>query len=112
LNLSSGQSVMFGSSSYSYINGGDGSGSYLSFGTSGTSAMNINQTQQVAIGTTSHDNTLDVYGNVAIGTFAGADSAPSNSLIVSGNIGIGATTPSSNWKSPVVRLSRIAWGTR
>jgi hypothetical protein len=93
LNLSSGQSVMFGSSAYSYINGGDGSGSYLSFGTSGTSAMNINQTQQVAIGTTSHDNTLDVYGNAAIGTFAGNDAAPSNSLIVSGNVGIGMTSP-------------------
>ncbi|KKS45519.1 MAG: hypothetical protein UV10_C0021G0006 [Candidatus Azambacteria bacterium GW2011_GWA1_42_19] len=38
-------------------------------------------------------NKLDVNGGVAIGTYAGVNTAPSNGLIVSGNVGIGTTTP-------------------
>ena len=44
-------------------------------------------------GTTSAINKLDVEGSVAIGSYAGINAAPSNGLIVSGNVGIGTTTP-------------------
>lgn len=49
----------------------------------------------VGIGTTlSALNRLDVAGNVTIGTsLAGYQSAPSNGLIVQGNVGIGSTVP-------------------
>jgi hypothetical protein len=51
------------------------------------------RTGNVGIGTTNPRNKLDVLGSCAIGTYAGANSAPTNSLIVSGNVGIGTTTP-------------------
>lgn len=38
---------------------------------------------------------LDVVGGVSIGTYGGANAAPSNGMIVSGNVGIGTTTPGS-----------------
>lgn len=38
-------------------------------------------------------STLDVSGNMAIGTYAGANAATSNGLTVSGNVGIGHNTP-------------------
>ncbi|MEI7720180.1 MAG: tail fiber domain-containing protein [bacterium] len=38
-------------------------------------------------------NTLDVNGAVAIGSYAGVSTGPSNGLIISGNVGIGTTTP-------------------
>ncbi len=38
-------------------------------------------------------NALDVNGSLAVGTYAGTASGPSNSLIVSGQVGIGATVP-------------------
>ncbi len=37
---------------------------------------------------------LDVGGNVAMGAYAGVTAAPSNGLIVSGNVGIGTSSPS------------------
>lgn len=47
----------------------------------------------VAIGTRSPVNKLDVLGSCAIGTYGGLYSAPSNCLIVSSNVGIGSTIP-------------------
>jgi hypothetical protein len=38
-------------------------------------------------------NTLDVSGSLAVGGYAGVNAAPSNSLIVSGSVGIGTSTP-------------------
>ncbi len=38
-------------------------------------------------------NKLDVFGGTTIGSYAGVNTAPTNGLIVSGNVGIGATTP-------------------
>jgi hypothetical protein len=38
-------------------------------------------------------NRLDVNGGAAFGTYGGAASAPSNGLIVSGNVGVGTTSP-------------------
>ena len=39
-------------------------------------------------------NMLDAAGGTAIGSYAGANAAPANGLIVSGNVGIGTTSPS------------------
>ncbi len=41
---------------------------------------------------------MDVSGGVAIGSYAGANTAPSNGMIVSGNIGIGTPNPQSNYQ--------------
>jgi hypothetical protein len=49
---------------------------------------------RLGIGTTGPLSKLDVNGGVAVGTYAGVNAAPSNGLIVSGNVGIGTTTPS------------------
>jgi hypothetical protein len=50
-------------------------------------------TANVGIGTTTPLSTLDIKGGAAIGSYAGATTAPSNGLIVSGNVGIGKTNP-------------------
>jgi len=57
--------------------------------------MTMNTTG-VTIGTYSNYtplNKLDVGGGVAIGSYATVNTAPSNGLIVSGNVGIGTTSP-------------------
>ena len=36
---------------------------------------------------------LDIAGGLAVGTYAGSTAAPSNGLIVSGNVGVGTTSP-------------------
>ena len=38
-------------------------------------------------------NALDVNGSLAVGTYAGTATGASNELIVSGNVGIGSTSP-------------------
>lgn len=51
---------------------------------------------QFAIGLTDPGpSSLDVSGNVSIGSFAGSTAAPSNGLIVSGTTGIGTSAPAS-----------------
>ncbi|MBU6141489.1 hypothetical protein KGO95_00005 [Patescibacteria group bacterium] len=45
------------------------------------------------IGVTSLANSLDVNGGAAFGTFAGANTAPTGGLIVSGQVGIGTANP-------------------
>ena len=47
----------------------------------------------VGIGTTNTLSKLCVNGGVAVGSYAGANAAPSNGLIVSGNVGIGTPEP-------------------
>ena len=47
----------------------------------------------IGVGVTSLKNQLDVSGSVAFGSFAGNATAPMNGLIVSGNVGIGTTSP-------------------
>ena len=55
--------------------------------------MEINNAGYVGIGTTSPMNSLDVSGAAAIGTgYAGVDTAPTNGLLVQGNVGIGTPT--------------------
>lgn len=58
-------------------------------------------TGKVGIGTTSSVNMLDVAGSMAIGAFAGVNTAPSNGLIVSGSVGIGNATPTATDKLTV-----------
>lgn len=38
-------------------------------------------------------NTFDVLGQMAVGTYAGVNNAPTNGIIVSGHVGIGNTSP-------------------
>ena len=45
------------------------------------------------VGSGTAQSKLDVVGGVAIGSYAGSNAAPSNGLIVSGNVGIGTTAP-------------------
>ena len=47
----------------------------------------------VGIGTAGPLSKLDVNGGVAVGSYAGANAAPSNGMIISGNVGIGAASP-------------------
>lgn len=54
----------------------------------------LNNAGNVGIGTTSLLNKLDIAGAVAIGSYAGANTAPTNGLIISGNVGIGTATVS------------------
>lgn len=61
----------------------------------GTIWMSIKgATGNVGIGTTLPLSKLDVFGGLAVGTYAGTVASPSNGLIVSGNVGIGTSSPS------------------
>src|ERR1017187_576120 len=70
--------------------------------------------QSVGIGTVQFipKNTLDVDGNMAIGTYAGTASAPAGtSLIISGNVGIGTPGPSAQLHTTgTVRFANYANG--
>jgi hypothetical protein len=55
--------------------------------------MTLNTSGNLGIGTTGPLNKLDILGNMALGTYAGVNTAPTNGLIVSGSIGIGLTDP-------------------
>jgi hypothetical protein len=39
-------------------------------------------------------NTLDVFGSIAAGSYAGINTSPNNGLVISGNVGIGTYSPS------------------
>lgn len=78
----------------------DASGAYvgtygyddLCFQTNHTNQMILSRDGSVGIGTTSPTNKLGVSGAAAIGSsYAGTYTAPSNGLLVQGNVGIGVT---------------------
>ena len=48
------------------------------------------------IGTATPKNDLDVAGGIAVGAYAGINTAPSNGVIISGQVGIGNSTPASS----------------
>jgi hypothetical protein len=63
-----------------------------SFGGIANSA--VNASGNVGLGTTLSANKLDIQGGVGIGTsYAGYFPAPTNGLIVEGNLGVGTSTP-------------------
>ncbi len=64
------KAVYLNSSGSSYLNGGS-----------------------VGIGTSGPLSKLDVSGGVAVGSYAGANAAPTNGLIVSGSVGVGTASP-------------------
>jgi hypothetical protein len=68
-----------------------------------------NASGNVGLGTTLSANLLDIQGGVGIGTsFAGYISAPSNGLIVSGDVGLGTVTPTTQF---VVMNGNVGIGT-
>jgi fibronectin-binding autotransporter adhesin len=78
-----------------------GSNPYISFSTNFSGAaierMRIASNGPIGIGTTSPLNALDIYGAAVVGTgYAGVDFAPTNGLLVQGNVGIGTTSPNTN----------------
>jgi hypothetical protein len=66
----------------------------ISLATEGQQRLNIFDAGNVGIGTTGNKNKLDISGSLAVGSYAGVYSAPSNGMIISGNMGIGTTSPS------------------
>jgi hypothetical protein len=62
--------------------------------------LNTSSTSQYKVGSlglgVSPLSKLDVSGATAIGTYAGTTAAPSNGLIVSGNVGVGTSSPTTN----------------
>ncbi len=69
-----------------------------SVGGSYTTAINISTGQKVTVGPSSANNTANAFavtGNASIGSSYVATSAPTNGLLVEGNVGIGDTTPAS-----------------
>jgi hypothetical protein len=74
----------------------DGTNGRISGNASETNSILLNGggTGYVGIGTTNPVNKLDVAGGMAIGTYAGVNTATSGNLIVSGSVGIGTNSPS------------------
>ncbi|MFH0792293.1 MAG: tail fiber domain-containing protein [bacterium] len=58
----------------------------------------INSAGNVGIGTTGPLSKLDVNGGMAVGSYAGVNTAPSNGMIVSGVMGLGVTSVTSGAK--------------
>lgn len=59
-------------------------------------AMRIDDDLEVGIGTTDPKNKLDVEGGAVIGAaYSGTNTAPSNGLLIEGNVGIGTISPTS-----------------
>jgi len=66
----------------------------LGFVTNSTERMRLTSTGGLSIGTSTGTNALDVLGGVAIGNYAGNITTSANTMIVSGQVGIGTSNPS------------------
>lgn len=87
------------------ISGGGGSGTinsgtinrtaYYTGATTVSSGNNFNNGTNIGLGTTNNTNLLDVAGGVSVGTtYAGYRTAPTEGMIIQGNLGIGTYAPS------------------
>ena len=65
----------------------------ITFAARGSERMRITNGGSIGFGTAVPLSKVDVAGGMAVGSYAGANAAPSNGLIVSGNVGIGLTSP-------------------
>lgn len=74
----------------------------------GTTNMTLLSDGKLGLGVTNPQNTLDVLGNMVIGSnYAGSESAPTNGLLVEGAMGIGTNTISPDCMLTVVGNVRI-----
>ncbi|MCQ4188381.1 beta strand repeat-containing protein [Methylocystis suflitae] len=81
-------------STYIYGYRNSGSAGRMAFYTDNTERLRIAGDGKVAIGAgITPQSALDVSGGVSVGSYAGTNAAPSNGMIISGNVGIGTTTP-------------------
>ena len=69
------------------------SGGRIALMRGGNAINDYNSDILVGIGTSKPQSKLDVLGGAAFGTYAGVTAAPANSIIVSGNMGLGVTNP-------------------
>jgi hypothetical protein len=76
-----------------------------------TQAMQINTGGRVSIGTTSTGSLFNVYGGVSIGTTYVTSAAPTNGLLVQGNVGIGTTSSGTALTVGTIAGSASATGT-
>ena len=67
----------------------------------GTSTILYDNGTNIGINTITPQNSLDVSGAQAIGSYAGTNAAPASGLIVSGNVGVGTATPLTGTKLDV-----------
>jgi hypothetical protein len=80
--------------------------SSLEFLTSNSVRMTLDENGRLGINETTPQNTLDVGGNMVIGaTYSGTNTAPTNGLLVEGNVGINNTVGGSQYSSPTYQLS-------
>jgi hypothetical protein len=96
-----GDMTISGTSTYAYGYDADASGGGLT---------------KHGFGTVNPQNRVDIFGAAAVGAYAGVNVAPSNGLIVSGNVGIGTSTPGAKLNiysaSPLSSLLTLDIGSR
>ena len=64
--------------------------------TNATERMRFTSAGLAGVGTTTPQSSMDVNGNMSLGTYAGVTAAPANGMIISGRVGIGNNAPSAS----------------
>ena len=67
----------------------------ITLATRGSERMRVTNAGNIGFGTATPLSRVAVNGGLAVGSYAGANAAPTNGMIVSGNVGIGFTSPTS-----------------